>query len=148
MASTRSEFLEPAVSRGEVVGDAQALRRLATRVRGRRPRNESFSGTPIAHSVQLIPGLFTGTPPTQFVADPSPINFTGTVGFLAADGVHVINADCTGIGYICSSHSTGAISGGPSTCTGNTIGTNGFVWEDFIQVTIVLANGAPDTRPA
>jgi hypothetical protein len=60
--------------------------------------------------------------------------------FVPVVGSFTINADCTGIGYLCSNHSTGTISGGPSTCTSSTIGTNGFSWEDFSQVTVVLAN--------
>jgi hypothetical protein len=59
--------------------------------------------------------------------------------FVPVVGSFTINDDCTGIAYICSNHATGTISGGPSSCDGNTIGTPGFLWTDFVQATIVLA---------
>jgi len=60
--------------------------------------------------------------------------------FVPVVGSFTINDDCTGIAYICSNHTAGTVSGGSSTCDGNnTIETPGFLWEDFVQVTIVLA---------
>ena len=62
--------------------------------------------------------------------------------FVPVVGSFSINDDCTGFGYICSNHTTGTVSGGPNTCNANhTIDTPGFPWEDFVQVTIVLAEG-------
>jgi hypothetical protein len=60
--------------------------------------------------------------------------------FVPVVGSFTINDDCTGIGYICSNHTSGLVSGGANTCdANNTIETPGFLWEDFVQVTIVLA---------
>jgi hypothetical protein len=69
--------------------------------------------------------------------------FTENAGthFVPVVGSFTVNPDCTGIAYLCSNHMTGTVSGGPGTCTGTTINTSGFVWEDFVKVTVVLANG-------
>jgi hypothetical protein len=60
-------------------------------------------------------------------------HFTPTVGS------YTINPDCTGTAYLCSNHGTGTISGGPSTCNGNTINSPGLLWMNFVAVTVVLA---------
>jgi hypothetical protein len=59
--------------------------------------------------------------------------------FVPVVGSFTINSDCTGTAYICSNHTAGTISGGPNTCNANTIDNPGFLWEDFVAVTIVLA---------
>ena len=82
-------------------------------------------------------GTLKGT--ESLVVSGAEITNNGGKHFVPVVGSFSINPDCTGIGYICSNHDTGTISGGPETCTGKTIGTPGFLWEDFVQVTIVLA---------
>lgn len=78
----------------------------------------------------------------SFVAGAGEItNPTQGVHFVPVVGTYTINSDCTGIGYICSNHATGAVSGGASTCNLQNItanyGTSGF-WTDFVAVTIVV----------
>jgi len=87
-------------------------------------------------------GILTGS--ESFVASAGEItNPTGT-HFVPVVGTYTINSDCTGIGYICSNHATGLLSGPPSTCNLQNIkteyGTSSF-WTDFVAVTIVLGNG-------
>ena len=78
----------------------------------------------------------------SLVASGAEITNNGGKHFVPVVGSFTINDDCTGFGYICSNHNSGTLTGGPGTCDANhTITTPGFLWEDFVQVTIVLAEG-------
>jgi hypothetical protein len=86
-------------------------------------------------------GTLTGS--ESFVASGGEItNPTGT-HFVPVVGTYTINSDCSGIGYICSNHATGTLSGAPTTCNLESIkseyGTSRF-WTDFVAVTIVLGS--------
>jgi hypothetical protein len=80
----------------------------------------------------------------SLVASGAEITNNGGKHFVPVVGSFTINDDCTGFAFICSNHTTGTLSGGPGTCDANhTIATPGFFfpWEDFVQVTLVLAEG-------
>jgi hypothetical protein len=106
------------------------------------PFNETYMSNALPfQAIQMLDfdgkGGVTGS--ESIVISGAEVTGNGGTHFVPVVGSFTINADCTGIAYLCSNHSSGTVSGGPSTCTGNTIGTS--VWEDFVQVTVVLANG-------
>jgi hypothetical protein len=109
------------------------------------PFSETYSGAFPFQAIQMLEfdgkGSLTGSE-SVVVGGAEITNPTGT-HFVQVVGTFTINADCTGIAYLCSNHISGTPPPGgvPSTCTGDTIGTSGFLWEDFVQATIVLANG-------
>jgi hypothetical protein len=90
----------------------------------------------------------------SIVASGAELSYNGNKHFVPVAGSYQINYDCTGIGYICANHTTGQVSNIPcnySTITnpanicptdsmGNPV-TSPSCWADFVQVTIVLAEG-------
>lgn len=85
-------------------------------------------------------GTITGS--ESFVAGAYEItNPTQGVHFVPVVGTYTINSDCTGLGYICSNHATGLLSGTPSSCNLASINSNygsSSFWSDFVAVTIVV----------
>jgi hypothetical protein len=111
---------------------------------GTAPFTQTFGNSLPFQGIQMLQfdgqGTLKGT--ESLVASGTELTNNNGKHFVPVVGSFTINDDCTGVGYICSNHTSGAISGGPSTCNANnTIETPGFIWEDFVQVTIVLAQG-------
>jgi hypothetical protein len=105
------------------------------------PFSQTYGGATPFQGIQMLEfdgkGSVTGS--ESLVAGGGELTNNNGKHFTPVVGTFTINADCTGIGYLCSNHSTPTVSGGPNTCNANTIDTPGFLWENFIQVTIVLA---------
>jgi len=108
------------------------------------PFTQTFGNSLPFQGIQMLEFDGKGTLKGQesLVASGAEITNNGGKHFVPVVGSFTINDDCTGVGFICSNHTSGVLSGGPSTCDANhTVDTPGFKWEDFVQVTIVVAEG-------
>jgi len=105
------------------------------------PFSQTYAGALPFQGIQMLEfdGKGTMTGSESLMAGGGELTNSTGKHFTPVVGTFTINPDCTGIAYLCSNHSSGTVSGLPSTCNANTIDTPGIVWENFIQVTIVLA---------
>jgi hypothetical protein len=111
---------------------------------GATPFTQTYGNSLPFQGIQMLDfdGKSTLKGSESLVASGAELTNNGGKHFVPVVGSFTINDDCTGFAYICSNHTTGTLSGGPNTCDANhTIDTPGFLWEDFVQVTLVLAEG-------
>lgn len=109
---------------------------------GATPFGQTFGNSLPFQGIQMLDfngrGTLKGS--ESLVTSGAEITNNGGKHFVPVVGSFTINDDCTGIAFICSNHTAGTLTGGPETCDANhTVDTPGFVWEDFVQVTVVLA---------
>jgi hypothetical protein len=105
------------------------------------PFTQTFGNSLPFQGIQMLEfdgrGTLKGT--ESLVASGAEITNNNGKHFVPVVGSFTINDDCTGVAYICSNHTAGTLSGGPNTCNANTIANSPGLWEDFVQVTMVLA---------